>query len=213
MFRVVSICILFDCHLLFVLYYVHHQEASGASVHEEDDGDEFILLGMHQLTVIGYCFHTLRAACSLLASHRPAVQSASLQLITSTLILLRLCVCPHVMWEAGEEPLQRDSVAGRLLHVGGEKMFAYQWKVKRCLLAHVISEQVCTCEWRGSAVCTTGLWTIVSFYLMVTQANSWAIFIHNLLIFVMMIMLCLQPKTCCYWYWNYITGSVFEFTV
>ncbi|KAK3876745.1 hypothetical protein Pcinc_018481 [Petrolisthes cinctipes] len=93
------------------------RETLRGSVHEEDDGDEFILLGLHQLTVPGYCFHTLQAACPLLASHRPAVQSASLCLITSVLTLLRLCVCPHRMWEAEEELQQGDSLARRCLHV------------------------------------------------------------------------------------------------
>ncbi|XP_042205049.1 rotatin-like isoform X3 [Homarus americanus] len=75
------------------------QELSGTTIHEEDDGDEFILLGMHQLTVTGHCSRIMRVVCPLLVSPRPSIQAASLHLLTACLTLLLQCVQPKLLWE------------------------------------------------------------------------------------------------------------------
>ncbi|XP_071513328.1 rotatin-like isoform X2 [Panulirus ornatus] len=75
------------------------QELSSTTIHEEDDEDEFILLGMHQLTVTGHCSHIMRVVCPLLMSSRSAVQAASLHLLTACLTLLQQCVNPSLLWK------------------------------------------------------------------------------------------------------------------
>ncbi|KAK8388982.1 hypothetical protein O3P69_020746 [Scylla paramamosain] len=79
------------------------QELLGSTVHEQDDGDEFILLGLHQVTVPGHCLRVMKAACPFLASQRPSLQSASLRLMTSSVALLHNCVIPDLLWKLEEE--------------------------------------------------------------------------------------------------------------
>nr|XP_045603670.1 rotatin-like [Procambarus clarkii] len=93
------------------------KDLSGTTVHDEDDGDEFILLGMHQLTVTGHCSHIMRRVCSLLVSLRPSIQDASLRLLTSCLALLHQCVQPQHLWEQEDYDAATEEVVGEIRRV------------------------------------------------------------------------------------------------
>ncbi|XP_068219569.1 rotatin-like [Palaemon carinicauda] len=80
-------------------------ELSSTSVHEDDDCDEFILLGMHQLTLSGHCSHVLRVASPLLVAKRPSLQSISLRLLLSCVDLLQRCINPQILWNSQEEEI------------------------------------------------------------------------------------------------------------
>ncbi|XP_042859791.1 rotatin-like [Penaeus japonicus] len=73
---------------------------SSTTVHEADDGDEFILLGMHQIPVTSHCVHIMNVICPLLVSPRPAIQTASLRLLLSCLTLLGHCLEPEALWQS-----------------------------------------------------------------------------------------------------------------
>ncbi|XP_066980837.1 rotatin-like [Macrobrachium rosenbergii] len=83
-------------------------ELSSTSVHEDDDGDEFILLGMHQLTLSCHCSHVLRVASPLLVAKRPSLQSISLRLLLSCVDLLQQCVNAKTLWHYQEEEIVNE---------------------------------------------------------------------------------------------------------
>lgn len=105
----------FNCSIQGINFFFSDQELSHTTVHEEDDGDEFILLGMHQLTVTGHCCHIMRVVCPLLVSSRSGIQAASLRLLTACLTLLQQCVQPSILWD--KENDDDDEVA---VEVAGE---------------------------------------------------------------------------------------------
>ncbi|KAK7067609.1 hypothetical protein SK128_024999 [Halocaridina rubra] len=76
---------------------------SATSIHEDDDGDEFILLGMHQLTIGGHCSHVFRVSCPLLVSNRPSLQTVSMRLMLSCISLLDKSVNSRTLWNHGDD--------------------------------------------------------------------------------------------------------------
>ncbi|XP_069941170.1 rotatin-like isoform X2 [Cherax quadricarinatus] len=93
------------------------KDLSGTTTHEEDDGDEFILLGMHQLTVTGHCSHIMRRLCSLMVSPRPSIQDVSLRLLTSCLALLQQCVQPQFLWEQEDYDEVSEEITGEIRRI------------------------------------------------------------------------------------------------
>ncbi|XP_027230320.2 rotatin [Penaeus vannamei] len=108
---------------------------SSTTVHEADDGDEFILLGMHQIPVTSHCVHIMNVICPLLVSPRPAIQTASLRLLLSCLKLLEHCLEPESLWQSDSD--EHDILEA----VGG---------IRRVIrsIAHLL---IATFEWRNNA--------------------------------------------------------------
>ncbi|XP_050706077.1 rotatin-like [Eriocheir sinensis] len=116
------------------------QELLGSTIHEQDDGDEFILLGLHQMTVPSHCVRAMRAATSLLASRRPDLQSASLRLMSACITLLRDCVHPSMLWRVlvEGEPCEEEEEAG------GEELLATEVKTGILMVIGTLSDLILT---------------------------------------------------------------------
>lgn len=144
-------------HVWELAYISSLQELLGSTIHEQDDGDEFILLGLHQMTVPSHCVHAMRAAVPLLASHRSGLQSASLRLMSTCITLLRDCVHPSMLWrllgdgepceeESGKELLVTEVIRG-LQMVGGFKLYGFVFSLFGTVSSRPFFFNFCFCIW------------------------------------------------------------------
>ncbi|CAL4111053.1 unnamed protein product, partial [Meganyctiphanes norvegica] len=107
---------------------------SSSTIHEADDGDEFILLGAHQMTVTTHCCCVLQCAWPLLVAGRPQLQGLSLALVEATLDLLAQCTLASVLWINMNEDDQHQQVTDVIIMMTKEiiKMLSDIQESLRC---------------------------------------------------------------------------------